>query len=244
MTWHACPRTKGTVRSPVLPAPTDGANASAAQSLVRWPSGGEPGSAAGCGGGGKRQPRTGPALPRDMPVGEAGTDSPFPPHGMEGEEDDPGTDPGEEPALAGQCHLPGARPVALSSWPCLPSGGGCQPVEACVGCPGKALRRGISLAPASRSVCASKMAVTFGLHPHAVLCGCAAPALLQLQAARPSRLFLPEGSRLNIEYRPAFGQKFPHGRGWRQAWGDTRGLRVWQGRGRRALHCTSGPWPQ
>lgn len=85
MTWHACSRTKGAARSPALPAPTDGANASAAQSLVRQPSGNEPGSGAGCRGGGKRQPRTGPALPRAMPVGEAGTDSPFPPRGMEGE---------------------------------------------------------------------------------------------------------------------------------------------------------------
>lgn len=79
------------------------------------------------------------------------------------------------------------------------------------------------------------MAVTFGLHPCAVLCGCAAPAFLQLRAAQPSQLFLPEGSRLIIEYRPAFGQEFPHSRGWCQAWGGTKGLRLWQTRGRRAL---------
>lgn len=54
---------------------------------------------------------------------------------------------------------------------------------------------------------------------------------------------LPEGSHLNIEHGPAFGPA-PHcRRGWSQAWGSTRGLRVWQGRGPRALHCTSGPWP-
>lgn len=61
------------------------------------------------------------------------------------------------------------------------------------------------------------MAVTFGLRPRAVLCGCAAPAFLQLRAAQPIWLFLPEGSRLNIEYRLAFGHEFPHSRGWHQA---------------------------
>lgn len=91
------------------------------------------------------------------------------------------------------------------------------------------------------------MAVTFGLHPHAVLCGCAAPAFLQLRAAQPRQLFLPEGSHQIIEYRPSFGQEFPHSRDWCQAWGDTWSLRLLQGRGRRALHRTTsslGPWPQ
>lgn len=87
----------------------------------------------------------------------------------------------------------------------------------------------------------------FGLQPHAVLCGCAAPAFPQLRAAQPGQLFLPEDSHRIIEYRPAFGQEFPHSRGWCQAWGDTWGLRLVQDRGRRALHQTTsslGPWPQ
>lgn len=52
----------------------------------------------------------------------------------------------------GSATPPSAQPVAMSSWTCLPSGGCCQPVGACVGCPGKVLRKGISLAPASKSV--------------------------------------------------------------------------------------------
>lgn len=81
-----------------------------------------------------------------------GTGSPFPPHRMGRGEDVLGVGLGEEPALAGGCRSPSARPVAVPGWPCLPSGGGWQPVGARVGRPGKALRRGISLAHASRSV--------------------------------------------------------------------------------------------
>lgn len=97
------------------------------------------------------EPRPGPAVLGAVPVGRLGTGSPVPPRRVERGEGAAGAGPGEEPALAGGRRFPGARPVAMPGWPCLPGGGGWQPVGARVGCPGKALRRGISLAHASRS---------------------------------------------------------------------------------------------
>lgn len=104
------------------------------------------------------EPRPGPAMPGAVPVGEAWDRQPLPTplHGERGR--CAGRRPRRGAAPAGGCCFPGARPVAVPGWPRLPSGGGWQRVGAHVGCPGKALRRGISLAHASRSASVSEPA--------------------------------------------------------------------------------------
>lgn len=174
--WAPCPRAKMSPRRlgrPGIPAPTQRATRAALR--CQHPRTGRtpalPGAlcagqaamslAAGQAAEGEQGSEPRPGLPclGPCPWVRLGTGTPFPPHCTERGEDVRGAGPGEEPAApAGGCCFPGARPVAVPGWPRLPSGGGWQPVGARVGCPGKALRRGISLAHASRSASVSEPA--------------------------------------------------------------------------------------